>query len=322
LGHEVVIFGPPDVRSAFNYSLEVLPTDIVLFVFEWTTALQHGDQIDLLRLVGKVPRERRILIDCDGKYNEPISEAGDYNHATQDESRDWTGVCDSLTRKIFQPTLHPLRNHVGTFFFHAYSESWERPLQFEEKDYGMFYVGNNWFRWRQLERVLKSVEQVRSQVGPIGILGLGWDSPAPWANSSISEEAYYSDINYLESLNVDIYPPVHFSEVIDHMGRGVFTPVIYRPLFDRLQLVTCRSFESLAAGTIPLFAHEASFVTEIYGATAAPLVLEDDSAAEKIEDVMADPSRYAEIVRAVRYHLRENHSYEARLRQLIEIADE
>jgi len=28
------------------------------------------------------------------------------------------------------------------------------------------------------------------------------------------------------------------------MSKGVFMPVIYRPLFDHLQMVTCRTFET------------------------------------------------------------------------------
>ena len=49
------------------------------------------------------------------------------------------------------------------------------------------------------------------------------------------------------------------------MGRGVFSPVMLRPLFDHLRLVTCRTFETPAANTIPLFCQEPSFVAEVYG---------------------------------------------------------
>ena len=79
LNHEVVIYGPRTL-SSFHYSLEISETDAVIFVFEWTTELQHGDQMDWVRLVARVPRARRIVIDCDGKYNDAISVVGDYNH--------------------------------------------------------------------------------------------------------------------------------------------------------------------------------------------------------------------------------------------------
>ena len=79
-GHEVLVYGPPDPNSSFNYSLDIDSADAVIFIFEWTTELRHGDHLDLARLVSKVPRDRRIVIDCDGNYNDAIAIGGDYNH--------------------------------------------------------------------------------------------------------------------------------------------------------------------------------------------------------------------------------------------------
>ncbi len=252
LGHEVVIYGPPEL-SSFHYSLDVGDNDAVVFICEWTTGLQYGDQLDWLRLVAQVPRRRRVVIDCDGKYNDAISVTGDYNHSDASASREWIAICDSLSDKICQATLHPLRPNVRPFLFHAYNPAWAVPLDLRDKRYGMFYVGNNWFRWRQLRRVLETVERVRAEVGPIGITGHGWDRPAPWTNDSISPDAYANDPDYLRRLDVAVTPPVRFDQVIASMSQGVFTPVIYRPLFEHLQLVTCRTFETPAANTIPLF---------------------------------------------------------------------
>src|SRR5262245_32245725 len=204
LGHEVALYGPPNVESAFNYSLDMGSADAVIFIFEWTTNLQHGDNLDFLRLVGKVPRRRRIVIDCDGKYNDAISVVGDVNHTDAAASRRWVEVCDSLSDKICQPTLHPLRPNVRPFFFHAYSPAWEQPLDPRGKDFGMFYVGNNWFRWRGLKRVLQAVEPIRDRLGRIGLVGQGWDAPAPWAKPLLPEDAYRTDPAYLERLGVEV----------------------------------------------------------------------------------------------------------------------
>jgi hypothetical protein len=81
----------------------------------------------------KAPRERRIVIDCDGNYNDAISVGGDYNHQDASASRVWTDICESLADKIYQPTLHPLRSNVRPFFFHAYDPAWEKPLDFSAK---------------------------------------------------------------------------------------------------------------------------------------------------------------------------------------------
>src|SRR6516165_1419732 len=97
LGHEVALYGPPNSRSPFNYSLDMASADAVIFVVEWTTDLQFGDHLDWVRLVARVPRRRRVVIDCDGKYNGAIGVLGDYNHARGEASRRWIELCDALS---------------------------------------------------------------------------------------------------------------------------------------------------------------------------------------------------------------------------------
>lgn len=321
LGHEVVIYGPSDVKSSFAYSQAIESSDAVIFIFEWTTELQRGDHLDFARLVSTVPRNRRIVIDCDGKYNDAINVIGDYNHEDAVSSHCWTEACDSLSDKILQPTLHPFRANVKPFFFHAYNPDWEVPLDFNSKAFGMYYVGNNWFRWRQMRRVLEALEPVRDQLRRVGLTGYGWDSSPPWANPTIAEDAYYTDPAYLSRLGVEVGPPVRFDAVIGSMGKGIFSPVMYRPLFDHLQLVTCRTFETAAANTIPLFTQQPDFVKEVYGADAVELVLPDQRPHEKIADVVQQPDRYVDILRSMRRHLRTRYSYARQLQDLIEIVE-
>jgi hypothetical protein len=319
MGHEVALYGPPNEASAFAYSRDMESADAVVFLFEWTTLFQNGDNLDFLRLVAKVPRERRIVVDLDGKYNDAISVVGDYNHADEAASRAWVEVCDSLSDKIFQATPHPLRPNVRPFLFHAYSPEWERPLNFNGKEYGMYCVGNNYFRWHPMHRMLKALEPIRHCVGRIGLVGHGWDTPAPWTHPSLRPEAYYTDPAYLSALGVEVKPPVHFREVIDGMSNGIFSPVIYRPLFDHLRLVTCRTFETLAANTVPLFAQDAAYVAGIYGEEAVQLTLPDEAPQEKILDILHRPQYYAGLVEKMRGHLREKHSYKARINELLDI---
>jgi hypothetical protein len=321
MGHEVALYGPPDARSSFNYSLDLASADAIVFMVEWTTDLQFGDRLDWARLVDRVPRRRRVVIDCDGKYNDAISVTGDQNHPDTEASRRWVDVCDSLSDKIYQPTLHPLRPNVRAHFFHAYDPGWEVPLDFRGKEYDIFYVGNNWFRWRAFRKLFSAIEPVRRQVGRIGMVGQGWGTAPPWANPSITEDAYYSDPEYLKKLAVEVMPPVHFREVIASMSRGVIHPVIYRPLFTRLQLVTCRTFETFAANTIPLFGPGERYVAEIYGERALELVLPAEEGEAKVLDMLRRPNHYAEVVQDVRRRLAEKHSYAARLRELIDIVE-
>jgi hypothetical protein len=105
------------------------------------------------------------------------------------------------------------------------------------------------------------------------------------------------------------------------MGNGVFTPVIYRPLFDHLRLVTCRTFETPAANTIPVFGLDPDFVAETYGERARALALPDEKPEELIVDVLERPQHYADIVEEIRDTFAKKHSYTARLRELVAIID-
>jgi hypothetical protein len=323
LGHEVVLYGSPKSEHLFRYSRDVVSADAAIFIFEWTTDLQYGDRLDLTRLVSRVPRNRRVVIDCDGKYNDAIHVVGDYNHPDAAASRRWREVCDSLSDKICQPTYHPQQPNAHPFLFHGYSPKWEQPLNFQHKEFGMVYVGNNWFRWRALQRLLRAIEPVRREVGRIALVGQGWDTPAPWTSPTLIEDAYYSDPDYLNQLDVEVSPPVRFDQVVPAMGQGICSPVLLRPLFDHLGLVTCRTFETPAASTIPLFAQDAEPIRDVYGDAALELMLSEgeEVAAEQVLDVLRRPKYYAEVVQEIRRHLAELHSYEVRLHELIEIIE-
>jgi hypothetical protein len=315
LGHEVTLYGKPDPASAFNYSLEVGRADAVVFIFEFTTRLTHGEKMGFCRMIGNVPRNRRVVIDCDGKYNDAIDVDGDTNHRDAAASRQWTEICDSLADKIFQPTWHPLYPNVRPFFFHAYDPSWEQPLDFGSKPYGMVYVGNNWFRWGPMQRVLQAIEPIRPRVGRLGVIGFGWNELPFDHDANAPADAYQNDPAFLRRLRVEVMPPVRFDQVIPWMGRGVFSPVIYRPLFDNLRLATCRTFETPAANTIPLFCQDDDFIREIYGEVGLELRL----SAEKIVDLFARPRHYLGVVREIRQHLAKHYSYKARFKELIEL---
>lgn len=317
LDHEVVLYGPPS-REAFDYSLEVGPEDAVVFIFEFTTRLDYGEKPGLLKMLGRVPRERRIVIDCDGKYNDAISVEGDINHPDDAASREWTEVCDSLSDRIFQPTHHPRRPNVRPFLFHAYNPEWEVPLERNSKPYSMVYVGNNWFRWRRIQRILEAVAPVRDQVGRIGLVGQGWNE-TDWGGPMDTEEAYFTDPGYLRGLGVEVMPPIRFSEVIGTMSQAVFSPVVYRPLFDHLEMVTCRTYETVAANTIPLLGLAEDHVREIYGEPAVELLLPEEAPEHKILDIVDRPEHYLSIVEGIRRRLRERYSYKARLLELVDI---
>src|SRR5262249_46141916 len=215
-----------------------------------------------IKLLSRVPRRLRVIIDNDGMYNDMIRVDGDYTHPDPESSRRRIELCDSLADKIYQPTYHPARSNVGTFLFHGYEPAWEQPLELQPKEYGMFYVGSNWFRWRAMKRVLQAIEPIRAQVGRIGLVGHDWDAIPSWVDSPLREDAYFTDPEYLKRLEVEIMPPIPVEQVIPTMSRGIFNPVIVRPTFNHFRLVNPRLFETPAANTIPLFGLDVGYVRE------------------------------------------------------------
>lgn len=322
MGHEMVVYGPPNPAFALDNSKHLADVDALVFVFEWTTALQFGDRLDWARLLEAVPRRRRVVIDCDGAYNEPMEFGGDYNHRTAEASRQWIAVCDGISDKIFQPTLRPRRPNVRPFLFHIYDPTWEAPLTFAGKEFSMVYVGHTKFRWRGMSKVLRAIERVRDRVGRVALVGEGWARPEDWMEHEENKPRFYVDRDYLKKVGAEAFPAVPYPLVAETINKGVFNPVVYRPLFEHLGLVTCRTFETPAAGTIPLFLLESDYVVEIFGEAATQLMLDEERAHEKIVDVLERPEHYAGIVMAIREDFRRKHSPQARLRELVGLIEE
>jgi hypothetical protein len=124
-GHAAIVYGEPNARIPLNYSTDISDADAVVFVLEWTTELQNGDRLDWTRLLSSVPRHRRVVIDCDGRYNDAISVHGDYNHRNAAESRSWIDFCDSLADKISADTKALAAQRARSCSM--YDPTWEAP---------------------------------------------------------------------------------------------------------------------------------------------------------------------------------------------------
>jgi hypothetical protein len=319
-GHEIVLYAPPDPSYPTECSLDVESADAVVFLLEWNIYLHHDQPLDLEGPMRRCPRERRILIDNDGMYNDALSVDGDYNHRTAEDSRIRTELYDRISDRIYQPTLQPLRPGVRTYLFHGYDPALEQDLPPGPREYGMVYVGSNWFRWGPMQRVLRSVEPIRDRMGPIRLAGHDWLGAPWWIESPLRDEAYRSDPALLERLEVEVTPPVPVKEVVPTMSRATWNPVLARPTFNHLRLVHPRLFETPAAGTIPLFDLDEGHVKELYGEPALELVLGTD-ATDRIADVLDRPEHYAAVVARLRSHLAEHHSFDVRLRELITLVE-
>jgi hypothetical protein len=323
LGHEIVVFGEPsEAFPEVSYALDPEGFDFAVFVVNETT--DFPDLPHLARLLDAIPRERRLVVDCAGRYNDTVRVDGDLNHLDQLDGHpghEWIESLDAVGAAILQPTLHPSKPEVRSFLFHGYEPEWERPLDLGTKAHGIVYVGDNWFRWHALLQVLEAAEPVRGSARGWMVAGEGWNEMPAWLDEPLRSAACFAEPERLHRLGVELRPAVGAGDVVATMSLGTVNPVLVRPTFGELQLVTPRFFETVAADTIPVFDLDSQFVAEIYGPEAVELVLGEDRA-ERLADVFRRPSHYGEIVTEVRRHLRERHSFTVRLEELAGACEE
>jgi hypothetical protein len=331
LGHEVAVFGEP--RQDFEsvpHSVDVNAFDFALFVVY--EAWDFPELPHLAHLLDRMPKERRVIVDCTGTYNETITVEHDSNHLEQlngHQGWEWVEGFDAVAKKVLQPTLTPLRNDVGSFLLFGYDPlAVARPYRSAEeaskawsargdagKPHGIVYVGHNWQRWTQLRRFFEAVEPLKHRLGSIQLRGWAWDQRPDWA----VEHGFAGvdvDPDLLKRLGVEVGGPIPFDEVIEWQGRARFCPIFHRPLFNQLGLVTNRTFETFCSDTIPLLMLPHALVGAIYGRDALPLAPGDDVRG-RLEDMMRRPEVYWDAVLKTRDHLAARHSYERRFEELV-----
>jgi hypothetical protein len=317
LGHEIVLYGHPEPAfAALRLATDPGAFDFVVFVFEsnlrWLSGLQ------LTKLLTAVPRERRAILDADGMYNRVTCVGGyDRNHASETNRADWLGYYESLADKIMQPTFAPENPAVLSVPFYGYDPRAEVGAGQAEKRYDLLHLGHNWWRWREISsRLLPAVERLRGRLDGVCFVGLWWDSSPSWAGALGLEEAFQTDADRLRALQIELRPPVRFSEVIATMSTARVNIMTQRPLFRRLRFLTSKYFELFCADTIPLLMVDGDHAEAVYGPAGRELALSGDIA-EKLLDALAQPRRYEAIVREVRSHLAERHSYRRRVEELV-----
>jgi hypothetical protein len=335
LGHEVAVFGEQNSEfPSVPFSLDVKAFDYAVFVVYETK--DFPDLPYLARLLDGVPRERRAVIDCCGRYNDTVRVEHDFNHLEKLDSHqgwEWVEGFQAVSDKVLQPTLTPQRPDVRPFLFHGYdpaavvrpypsareaARAWSGEGE-APKPYGAVYVGHNWQRWSQIRRFLEAVEPLRGDLGPICLAGWRWDERPDWA-VELGIQGVDTDPALLARLGVETKWPVPYNEVVGFMGQARFCPVFHRPLFNQLGLVTNRTFETFCADTLPLLLLPDRVVEGVYGPEAAPLAPGDDVAG-RLRDMMRRPEAYWDAVLKVRARLAERHSFQRRFQELLGILE-
>ena len=330
LGHEVVIFGEPQPELPdLPFTTDLTDVDLALFVLQVPS--DFPDMPHLARLLDGIPRERRLLVDLWGRFNETIRLEHDFNHLEKLDGHlgwEWEAAIQSATDTILQPTLAPLRPNVRSFLFHGFdagsvtrsyatareaAAAW-RASRPSERPYGVMYVGSNWQRWDHLRRFLEQYGRVRGPVGPAALVGWDWGERPQWAIEK-GIQGIDTDAALLAELGVEARHGVRFDEVVDLLGQARFAPVFHRPLFRHLGFVTVRTFETFYADTLPVLMLPRDFVQAIYGEAALALVPGEDVAAHLI-DALERPEIYWDALLQTRSYLAQHHSYSQRLQEL------
>ena len=335
LGHRVAIYGeqthePPPLP----HSLDAKAFDVAIFVVyeSW----DFPDMPYLAQLLDSVPKERRVIIDCCGRYNDTVRVEHDFNHLEKMDGHqgwEWVEGFEAVSKTILQPTQKPLRGNVRSFLWHAFDPaSVVKPYATAEeaarawidsnrdaKPYGMTYVGHNWQRWTQIRRLLEGVQPLSADLGPIAFAGSDWEKRPDWA-VQLGLQGVDVDPELLARTRVQQRPPLPFQEMIAFMSQGKFSPVVHRPLFNELGFVTNRTFATFCADTIPLLMLPRNLVESIYGPAAEPLRIDQDVTGH-LSQILRNPAPYWKAVLDTRKYLTEHHTFQHRFQELLGILE-
>ncbi|MBT3069477.1 glycosyltransferase [Rhodomicrobium sp. Az07] len=322
-GHTVAIFGSPIwYIPELKFSMDIEDFDRVVYLFE--TELYRIPPLQQAIMLGRFPRERRLIVDTDGLYNDLIQLDGyDHNHRSEADRQSWIAHMDALGDRVVQTLLHkPQFAKASALPFFGYDPSLEVDAAASPaKQWDVLHVGHNWWRWREVEsELLPAFANIRDRVGRIGFLGLWWDAPPEEGPSVNPSDAFIADPYAFRRLRIETPPAVNYNDVIATMSTARINILTQRPLLRHLRHLTLKYFEVFCADTIPLLMLDDDHAEEVYGPAARELTL-PGRAAEKILDALENEEKYRAIVADVRAHLRARHRYEARARELFEALD-
>lgn len=330
-GHEVAVYGHPNPDlPALTYTTDVSDIDLALFIIQVPTDLP--DMPLLARLLDTLPREKRVVVDLWGRYNDTIFVDHDFNHLEKLDGHvgwEWEEAFRAISDTIVQPTLNPLRSDAGSFLFHGFApEAVEQPetsataaaarWRDSERWFGIAYVGSNWHRWAQVRDVFMQHAPHRKELGWAGLIGWDWKQRPEWAVQQ-GLVAIDTDTQFLFDNEITVKDGVSFDKVLGYLSQSKFVPIFHRPLFRHLGLVTGRTFETFHADTVPLLMLSKPFVEAIYGPAALALVPGEDVAAF-MADALKNPEPVWDAVIKTRAHLATHHSYAQRFKELAALA--
>jgi hypothetical protein len=287
--------------------------DIDLFVFYF----DHGNFYDPLdspgeleKVVSAIPREKVIVIDADGKSNPITCEEGDSNHKSEDIRQRWLLTFNALTDRVFQPSFGINAPSVKPFMFWGYRAQEQKP----ELKYDLMYLGSNWFRLERTIDFMKNLRNLRDLYPRVVLMGKNWltvDQYWP--------EATGQNLDFFIKNNIEVREFMSkFGEFTRIIGTSRFSPILIRPVLNKMKMVTPRMFETFASGTTPILPNSFDYAKHLYGKNADELII-GNTPEEKLRDMAQRESHYHLIASSIKGHLKANHSFEKRVDELLKI---
>lgn len=301
------------IRSSVPIADKTWQPDLLVIVYESYPFLSEEQ---IAQICSKVSRSQRIIIDQDGKYSPPVSYNNDTNHPTSGSYEFWINLYNSLSDIILQPLVGKMKSkNVQSFLFFGIDNNLPDFSQ-QPKDFDLLYVGNNWYRWHDIEWLIKILSPIRSRLEKIALIGRYWDGEI----MEEFKEATISDPKLLEKNNIEVHESTPYGQVEKSMSGGKLNPIFIRPVLRKLEFVTPRMFETILADTVPLIPGYFKNASDLYGEDIKQFILSDDHPGEDILKILKNYEDNRRIVKNIRKDLKEKHSYELRLKQLLQYA--
>jgi hypothetical protein len=329
LGHRIALYGNPQQSLAngsrlpsgtqhADFSTDLKAFDRIVYWFE--SKLRHLKRLPEVAMLGAFPREHRVVLDADGRFNPfTVVDGYDRSHRSAAERDEWVEYYEALADKVIKPTIAANSDpRVTTLPFYGFDPSEIiEPEHVPPKTYDILHVGHNWYRWKEVKKdLLPAFEKIRGEVGEIGFLGLWWDRAPDWAPEWDLEPAFRVNVEKFRKLDIKVEPPVHYTEVVRAMSTGRINIFTQRPYLAHVKHLTLRYFEEFCADTIPLLMLEDDLAEAVYGPAGRELTL-PGRVAEKILDALRRPDHYREIVEDARRYMLAHHSLRQRVEELV-----
>src|SRR4030067_3490657 len=227
LGYDIRVsdFGNADktIRNSIPIASKNWKPDLMVIIYESYPFLSNET---IERICSYIPRSKRILIDPDGKYLPPISTENDTNHPTKDSYKYWTNLYDSLSDIVLQPCINmPHKANIKKFFYFGIGTK-TTEIKKQHKDFELAYVGNNWYRWHDIEWLVKITSSIRSILKRIALIGQFWSGEV----MEEFKETTYSEPELLQKNQIEVYEPAPYGQVEKAMGRSYLHPIFIRPI--------------------------------------------------------------------------------------------